>query len=344
VIWVAWRQHRAQIVGGLAVLVVVGGFLLLTGLHLHDQFNRLGLDQCAAPVSDTCPSAANQFRTQYHGYQFLIPLFLVLPALIGILWGAPLVSREIEAGTHRLAWTQSVSRRRWLLVKVAMLAGAVLVGFAVVTTTLNWWTGPLMATDPQRFDFGIFDLLGLVPVAYALAALALGIAAGALVGRLLPALGLTLVVFVGLRVGVEFALRPNFMAPITTSFAFPLGNDKSASAESAASAEPQGWLLSEQTVDAAGRVISDGVGFEPAAAALNDCPELAPSAHGPFLDRPAASQELQACAQRAGFHVVATYQPEDRYWRFQITEAAIFVAIAIGSVAGTSWYLRRKVG
>src|SRR5262249_49426741 len=152
--------------------------------------------------------------------------------------GAPLISREIEGGTHRLAWTQSISRRRWLLVKVAMLATAVLIGIAGVTAVLQWWTAPLMATEPQRFDPGIFDLLGLLPAASALAALGLGVAAGALTKKLLPALGLTLVVFIGLRVGVEFFLRPNFEAPVTTSVAFPVGKGGDLGPD-----QPDGWML-----------------------------------------------------------------------------------------------------
>jgi hypothetical protein len=31
-----------------------------------------------------------------------------------MFWGAPLVAGELESGTFRLAWTQDVSRVRWL--------------------------------------------------------------------------------------------------------------------------------------------------------------------------------------------------------------------------------------
>ena len=51
----------------------------------------------------------------------LITLVLVVPALIGMFWGAPLIAHELETGTFRLAWTQSVSRRRWLLVKMGLV-------------------------------------------------------------------------------------------------------------------------------------------------------------------------------------------------------------------------------
>ena len=50
-----------------------------------------------------------------------ILLLLVVPAIIGIFWGAPLVARELETGTYRLAWTQSVTRTRWLAVKLAVV-------------------------------------------------------------------------------------------------------------------------------------------------------------------------------------------------------------------------------
>jgi ABC-type transport system involved in multi-copper enzyme maturation permease subunit len=72
------------------------------------------------------------------------------PALIGMFWGAPLVAREMEAGTFRLAWSQSVSRMRWLAVKLGVVGLA-----AVVTTGLlsspSGWRSP----GPARGDYGV---------------------------------------------------------------------------------------------------------------------------------------------------------------------------------------------
>ena len=59
----------------------------------------------------------DQFTNQYSSMMFIGILLLLLPLLIGLFWGAPLVSREVEHGTHRLVWTQGVSRRRWAAVK-----------------------------------------------------------------------------------------------------------------------------------------------------------------------------------------------------------------------------------
>jgi len=48
-------------------------------------------------------------------------IILVVPALLGIFWGAPLVANELETGTYRLAWTQSVTRKRWLAAKLGLV-------------------------------------------------------------------------------------------------------------------------------------------------------------------------------------------------------------------------------
>ena len=47
-------------------------------------------------------------------------LAYVVPAVIGIFWGAPMIAREIEAGTYRLVWTQSITRTRWLVSKLGV--------------------------------------------------------------------------------------------------------------------------------------------------------------------------------------------------------------------------------
>ena len=333
--WLAWRQHRVQLAAGLGTLVAIAIFLVLSGKGMYDAFDAMGLNQCAAPTEQSCAELSHRFQQQYAGYQFLIPLFLILPAAVGIFWGAPLVAREVEQGTHRLAWTQSITRRRWLTMKVALMAAATVIGYAVLSWVLQWWIAPIMSVRSQRFDQGIFDLLGLVPTAYAVGALAIGIAAGTVTRKVVPAIGLTLVAFMVVRSGVEFGLRPHYMEPVTTSLSF-------ASDERGFEFPvlPEGWVMSAQTFDKDGRVISDGVGIE-LESAQGSCPDLSdtPRAPGPG----AGPRALESCAQRAGFHVVAVYQPQDRYWRFQAIEAAIFVAMSVGLVAGSAWWLRRRV-
>jgi hypothetical protein len=333
--WLAWRQHRASILAAGAGLAALAAFLLVTGTAMRQRFDRLGLNDCAAPFTATCAEAGRQFEQQYSGYQVMIPLLLILPALVGVFWGAPLVSREVEHGTHRLVWTQSITRRRWLGTKLALLGAAALTGLAVATVVLTWWVAPLMAARDQRFEAGIFDLLGVVPAAYGIAALAIGLAAGTFSRRLVAALGITLVAFVILRVGVEFGLRPHYMAPVTVSTPFATDTSR---LQLPTMPDDIGWVISQQTLDSAGRVISDGVGFE-FGALLAECPELPNASRG----QPPDPRATMACAVRNGFHVVTVYQPDDRYWRFQATEAAIYLAVA-GALVGTSaWWLRHRI-
>jgi len=105
-------------------------------------------------------------------------LSLAVPLLFGMFWGSPAVARERETGTVQFAWTQSVTRRRWLSVKTGwlLLAGAVF--GSAVAGLVTWWYAPLNALHQNQFQQGWFDLQGIVPIGYAVFAVALGIAAG----------------------------------------------------------------------------------------------------------------------------------------------------------------------
>lgn len=342
--WAAWRQHRISLLVGLATLLALGGLLLASGLSMRQGFDRLGLDRCPAPIDANCPDAAHQFAIQYSGQQSLLALLLLLPALVGLFWGAPLVAREVEHGTHRVAWLQSVTRTRWLLVKVLVLSVAAVVGVGAFTAMLRWWMNPLLEVRQEEFEPIKFDLLGVVPIAYALAALMIGIAAGTVTKKTLPALALTLALFAGVRIAVSLELRPNYMAPVTGSFAMP------SMAGDTDSQLPVGWYLVQQTVDRDGSLISDGVGFEHDAV-VRACPDLdthlepPPAPQGATVQRVpnATMTALERCAARMGFHVEASYQPEDRFWRFQITEALLYLTLAGALLAGTVWWIRHRV-
>jgi hypothetical protein len=221
-IWLTWRQHRMQLLAGTAVLALLAAFLLPTGLSIASTFRGSGLADClASPGRDCAEQRRLLFESRYYPtLQRMFPLFLVVPALLGAFWGAPLVAREIERGTHRLAWTQSVSRLRWTATKVVGLAAATVLGAALFTWLLSWWSHPSVASV-GGFDWVTFDLRGIVPVAYALFALAVGVAAGAVIGRTVPAMAATVGAYVTVRLAVELWARPHFISP-RTALAYPL--------------------------------------------------------------------------------------------------------------------------
>ncbi|HVH62032.1 MAG TPA: ABC transporter permease subunit [Candidatus Dormibacteraeota bacterium] len=150
-----------------------------------------------------------QLLVQYNLYTYGLA---VLPALAGAFIGCPLVAREIENGTHRLAWTQGVTRLRWLSVKLVLLSIPLLVAAAVggvMEVVLINQLGPSV----DRWAF--FDQQAPMTIAATFFALALGVATGAVIGRSIPAMAATLFIFVVVRIGLAEIGRPIYMAPLT---------------------------------------------------------------------------------------------------------------------------------
>jgi hypothetical protein len=325
-IWLTWRQHRTQLLAGAVALALIAAALLLTGFGIAATFRDSGLADCLTAPGRDCEAVQNLFDNRYANLQFTIPLFLVLPALLGIFWGAPLVARELEHGTHRLAWTQGVSRLRWAGTKVVTLAGAAVLGAALLAWLLSWWSRPFVASSDNRFSFGVFDLRGIVPVAYALFALAVGVAAGTLIRRTVPAMAATVGVYAAVRLVVELWVRSHLASPRTVTFPFLGPRPRSGLGD---------WILSTRTVDGAGHVLADGQSLN-----LNvlgpRCPGLVPP--GAALPDKFA---VQQCIERIGLHVQATYQPGNRYWLFQGIETAIFVSLALMLLGFSVWWVRR---
>ncbi|MGC1405669.1 MAG: transporter, partial [Candidatus Dormiibacterota bacterium] len=127
-LWLTWRQYRTQIlvaVGALAALAII---LVLSGPSLAHLYST-SVATCKA--HNDCASAKAAFLQHDSTLRTTLGVvLLVVPGIVGVFWGAPLIARELETGTYRLAWTQSVTRTRWLVVKVGLvgLAGISVAG------------------------------------------------------------------------------------------------------------------------------------------------------------------------------------------------------------------------
>ncbi len=326
-IWLTWRQHRSQLLFGSVFLAVICAALLLTGFGIASTFRSSGLAQCLATPNQGCGGLQELFDQRYSNLSFTVPLFLVLPALLGVFWGAPLVAREVEQGTHRLAWTQSFGRLRWASSKIGFLGVATVLAATLLTFVLSWWSRPFVTAQNDRFGTGIFDLRGIVPVAYALFALAVGVAAGTLIRRTVPAMAVSLGVFAAVRLCVDL-LRPHFASPLTITYPLAGFSPRDGLGD---------WVLSTKTLDSAGHFLSNGAGFDLGALGSR-CQGVTPL-NGSFPNKGV----IEACAQRLGLQVQAVYQPGSRYWTFQGIEAAIFVALALGLFGFSIWWVRHRV-
>ena len=161
----------------------------VTGLHLHRAYTASGIVGC---TGDVCDSIINAFLRRDLFLQTLLSnvLMLLLPALIGVFWAAPLVARELETGTYRLVWTQSVPRTRWLTAKLAVAGLAGLVATGVLTVLVTWWYGPIDEVNSNQFSPAVFGGRDLVPVGYAAFAFGLGVLAGVVSRRTLTAMSI----------------------------------------------------------------------------------------------------------------------------------------------------------
>ncbi|MGH2507356.1 MAG: hypothetical protein ACRDHZ_08115 [Ktedonobacteraceae bacterium] len=307
-IWVAWRQHRTEFLLMGSVFIIALFFLLITSLMMAQTFHQLGLDTCLSkPHASfiTCDLVFT-FATQYVRLTVVPEVIGIgLTILLGMFVGAPLVARELEQGTHHLIWVQSITRLRWLGVKLALILGVGILLFCLVSVALYWGYAPLYQSGTaSRFALPGFDVMGPVFPASATLALALGIFVGTLTRRTVLAIFLTFVLILAIRLPVEFILRPNYLPPITQ-----IGSVGPISATQTIP-EAGGWLLDSGVIDAQGHKSH-----------LVACPGLSP------------------CTAPA----YTVYQPADRYWTFQWIETGIYLALVVVALGATTWLVKRRL-
>jgi hypothetical protein len=289
-VWLTWRQHRAQV-------LVTAGFLVLVGVLL--LVHGLGADGL------TGDALTARFQSIYT-YVSWLP---AVPLVAGLFWGAPLLARELERGTHRLAWTQSVSRRRWLATKLGLLGLAVTVAGLVLGVMVSaWLTAFDGARSADRFsDPVMFGATGVAGGAWWLFAFAIGTAAGGLTRRTLPAFAVTIAVFLT----AMFAMFAVFQVRDLY-------------------AEPERMLAEGPPADA---FVTDSAFVSPAGVEVfGDVPECATAGRDTYLD----------CVDEAGYRSVLYYQPADRYWRFQWTEAGLLAVVSVLLAGPVAYRVARR--
>jgi len=341
-IWLTWRQFRAQAIGAAAALAVIAVALAITGARLAHLYDLSGVATCQA--HGDCATLSTSFLNQAKaGYDVVfyggIVVLYAVPAIMGVFWGAPLVTREIEAGTFRLAWNQSVTRTRWLTVKLALIGLAAMATAGLLSLMVGWWASPmdhaagLAATRNgtyglQRFVPLLFGARGVTPIGYAAFAFALGVTLGVLIRRTVPAMAATLAVFAVALITMSLWVRPHLMAPLRVVSALPPANITGFSSGSGGQMTvtggehlPGAWVLSNQSINASGHVFT-----------------------GPAT-RACLSGSTQACYASLGrLHLRqrVIYQPASRYWTFQWFETAIFLALALALAGFCFWWVRRR--
>jgi len=327
--WVTWRQHRSALLGVAVLFVGISLGLWLAGVHLHNAY--AAAVTCRPASSFACNNLVNTFNGMY-GFLTNGLILQVVPALIGAFVGAPVLARELESGAFRFAWTQGFGRWRWTLAKVASLGLVVTAAAGALTVMFSWYFQPYFVAGGQAlyvskelpigasspFAPGLFDLRGVSFAAWTLAAFAIGILAGALIRRVVPAIVATLVIYTGLAFAAGGFLRQHYLAPLVTS---SLNIPSSA------------WVISQQWLTTSGRPASQ--------VALSQLLQRAPGQLFGKGGVPKSVTVWQYLAQH-GYVQLTTYQPADRFWTFQWIEGAWLFALAVLLIAAAVGLVRRR--
>jgi hypothetical protein len=315
--WLAWRQQRMEALLIALAIALLAALLIPTGIHMANVYDADDVAACITSKSDACNTLLRTFQDRFHGITSLFNWLQLLPGILGALLAAPLVL-ELEQGTYRLAWTQSITRRRWLVTKLGVLAVGLAVASVLLTVLLTWWRQPLDELQ-GRFEENSFSFEGVVPYAYILFGAALALAAGVVLRRVAPAFAIALVGFFAVRFFVTDRLRPHFMDPLVKRVDPPLNGSLH-----------DAWIIT-------GPNLVDKHGNPPSHGLVSQC--VAPGAKPESGPVPLAHD----CLEKLGLFTQVEYHPASRFWTFQWIEAAIYLGLAAALAAFASWWILKRV-
>ncbi len=223
----------------------------------------------------------------------------------------------------------------------------------LLSLLVTWWSSPIDNAHTNRFGSGMFGERNIVPLGYAAFGFVLGVVAGLLIRRTLPAMAATLAGVLGTRIAFTYLVRPNLLSPVhkavaldpnTTGFGSENGGPQTLFPNPPNL--PNAWVYSTHIVDSAGHGLSPQL-------VASTCPTLGtgggppPGAgHGAIRIQapPGVQDALHDCVAKisASYHVVVTYQPANRYWPYQWFETAVFFAAAIALAGFCFWWIRGR--
>jgi hypothetical protein len=321
--WVTWRQHRSALTGVAVLLGALALCLWIVGLQLHHAY-AAAID-CHPVSSVACRGLADHFN----GLDDFLAnggVLQAVPALIGAFAGAPVLARELESGTFRFAWTQGFGRRRWTLAKLSSLAVVVAAAAGAFSLLLDWYYQPYFAAGNQNLSLSeavplaptLFDLRGITFAAWTLTAFAIGVLAGILIRRIVPAIAATLAAYAGLAFVTGLYLRPHYLAPVVTS---------AQNVSDSASVLSQ-WGTRNGHFAFAGQ--------PPLSLLEQYCSAPAREAH---VSKTAI---ITQCLSPHGYTWWTSYQPASRFWPFQWIEGGWLLAFSALLILTTVWLVRRR--
>jgi hypothetical protein len=321
--WVTLRQRRGAMIGVSVLLGLIAVYLVIMAIIQNNAYAAVTACHPAAAVK--CQRLAQNFSATYWGghdsalqsggAQTVSSLMFAVPVLLGVFVGAPLISRELETGTFRFVWTQGVGRTRWALSTLVLPALLLTTATGAFTALFYWYYRPFLS-DGQVSEFLplAFALLGVAFAAWTLFAFALAAFTGTLFRRTVPAMAVTLIVYIVLAIGTATVIRPHYATPVAEQ-GWNLGGGA-------------GWVISSWVKAPDGRQLSQ--------AAVNSLPVPASVQNSQSPD--AFTNWLTS----HGYTLWQSVQPDSRFWQFQLTEGGWLLAVSALLIGGAVWLIRRR--
>jgi hypothetical protein len=275
----------------------------------------------------------SQFQASNHTFYDLAQMMVyAVPALIGVFWGAPLIARELEAGTHRLVWNQSVTRTRWLATKLVIVGGAA----AVSAGLLSW----AVTTSSNRIDDATGDRItplfygarGIVPIGYAIFAFTLGVTLGMLIRRTVPAMAATLAIYSVAAYSMQEWIREHLVSAshvinpldVSSPHTMTIGQDVTIMTVNVPDNLPDAWVLSNQTITHTGQVFTMPADTQ-------------------YCGTGASAQACDEWLGSLGLRQDLIYHPASHFWPLQWAETGVLLALAVLLAGFCFWWTRRRL-
>jgi len=322
--WVTLRQRRGLLIGGGILLGLFTVYLVVMAVFQNNAYAAVAACHPAAAVK--CQQLNNSFYRTYWGggagpviasggAQSVSSLLFAIPVLLGVFAGAPLLARELENGTFRFAWTQGAGRTRWTVSTLVLPAIILVAATGAFTAIFYWYFRPFLEDQQvsEMLPLG-FALLGVAFAAWTLLAYSVAAFLGALFRRTLPAMAVTLVVYIALAMATATAFRPHYATPVTEK-----GWNNGAV-----------WVISQWAKAPNGHVLSQS--------AMNNLSQQVPAS---VQNSPSPDAFTNWLTQH-GYTLWQSVQPDSRFWQFQLTEGGWLLVVSAALIAGTVWLVRRR--
>jgi hypothetical protein len=231
-----------------------------------------------------------------------------------------MVSTEFERGTWQWVWSRRISRTRWLVVNLLVVATIVAAFGASLGAAYIWWNEPVAALSGPMRAFESFDNAPQMCAVYSVFGFAVGVAASTFLRRTLAAMGVTFAVFMATRFSIGYWLRPHYMKPIV--------EESPANAAGAPlTFDPRDWNFFGKWVDAHGNTLTSA--------------EVSRITNQDF-NSAAAGHQWYEVLQQKGIHYYDLIHPYQRAGAFQLIESGIYLGLIVLFAALAFWRIRRR--